>query len=246
MRELAKFKGKRSVFVPIAITLLFCFWSSAVIFLNTDASQGELARDPRGVIVTLVQLGGVFIPLMALTLSLMIANIDQNSRMIQRQLANGVSRISLIVHKVAFILCLLLLLFAIVLLVSLGVATQCGVNLDPRMVLVASSGFICEIVFLTLLFSVLSLYSSRHTMLIIFGIGGAIAGAASLQIPKVVAAFIPFFFAGATAPAKVVMQEEMAYTDTPISFFDIGIPLILTGIILLLTYVFIRRRALDV
>lgn len=236
--EPVKLRRKINVVLPIGLILLFGFWAVAV----TSATYGPMEpseRDPRSMILTVVQLGSLMLPLLIGASALILVAADTKHGMVTRLQTVGVSVRTLGIAKAAWTgLAGVLGIAAVVLGTGLGTSIY-DVSYPGNSLVVAVWALLAETIVLVPLLLNLSLRTTRQGLLLALILFAALLGSAGHMIPKSIAVWIPFTFAGGTS---VVGVHADGIFDTPITLGHLAAVSVVTAVVTVASIIFFTRR----
>lgn len=237
--EPVKLRRKINAILPIGLILLFGFWAVAV----TSATYGPMEpseRDPRSMILTVVQLGSLMLPLIIGASALILVAADTKHGMVTRLQTVGLSARTIGTAKAAWTGLAALLGIAAVVLGTGWAASLHDVSYPGNSLVVAVWALLAETIVLVPLLLNLSLRTSRQGFLLALILFASLLGSAGHMIPKSIAVWIPFTFAGGTS---VVGVHADGIFDTPITPGHLAAVTVITVVVTAASIIFFPRRS---
>lgn len=226
-----KFRRKRSVFLPLGIVILFALWAGAVM-LNSPV-------DDRSPLINIAQLGGLMLPLLIGSVSLILAGEDKNTGMMSRTRSFGITVCEIGLSKALWVLAISLSGLLALTLATVITGHSAGMSPPANAMVIALFALVAEIVSLAPAFLNLAFRKRGQGYVLALSLGGALLGSAGHFLPRYAAALTPFTFAGALSPARI---DQGGIHDASYSLL---LPIIVVGVSIIVcavSVVFFPRR----
>ncbi|MBB4933416.1 hypothetical protein F4561_004236 [Lipingzhangella halophila] len=241
--EVRKLKRTR-LWVPVGAVLVFeSGWVMAAL-VRTFAQQGEVARDTGYVLGQLIQVHGLFAPILVAVIASRLSAVEHEADMVKQLFAMNQSRQSLFRAKFATVLIVVLLYTAAGGALLLAFGSMTGVAARWELIGIFLSGLIAANLAPISIHLLLALLIARQAVTLGLGIVGGVLGTFVGFVPTAVSLAVPWHHYGVVNPVRMEVENGSVTGFPAVSGTEIHVAVVaVVGAVLFCTSQWIYRRS---
>lgn len=226
--ELAKLRGKRLWLTVVLLVGFELLWEMAILMVSLARDAAALHQ--MGFVIGQVsQVHAIFAPILAAVVVSRLAAMEHDSNMMPALFAANQSRGSLFGAKFILAFAISTAMTVVVVAVVTALATSQGIAPAPKLTGVWLVGLILANIAVVAIQLVFALLFHRQSVTLVIGVVGGLMGSFAGFVPPVIAAAIPWQYAGLVTPVRMA-QVDGAITGFP-PLDDLGAFIMIVAIV---------------